>query len=192
MPILILPGQRWARCVGFILLVLLLAVGLPLSAQPPISKEYQIKAVFLFNFAQFVSWPADSFTSQDEPFCIGVLGDDPFGAFLDETVRGENIDGHPLVVQRYARVEDVKDCRILFISESEKKDIKNILGLLKDKRILTVGDLEGFVQNGGIIRFFTKANKIHLRINLAAATKSNLTISSKVLRLSDVVDLGKD
>ena len=163
-----------------------------MGAETAVSKEYQVKAVFLFNFAQFVTWPSAAFTSPEEPFRIGVLGDDPFDGFLDDTVRGEKVNGHPLVVQRFTNAADVKGCRILFISRSESEQMENILDELKDKSILTVGDTDGFVKNGGLIRFFTKANKIHFRINLEATKHVNLTISSKVLRLAEITGPGED
>jgi hypothetical protein len=184
--------QRWNIRLGFFLLALLAAGGWALPTQAEVSKEYQVKAVFLFNFAQFVTWPPAVFTSADEPFRIGVLGDDPFDGFLDETVSGEKVEGHPLVVQRYASAADVKDCRILFISRSESGRMEDILAGLKDKGVLTVGDTEGFVKSGGIIRFAMEGNKIHFKINLEAAKRANLVISSQVLRLAEIVGPGED
>jgi len=166
--------------------------ALELQAQTEISKEYRVKAVFLFNFAQFVAWPTNVFPESQAPLTIGVLGDDPFDSFLDETVQGENVNGHPLVVQRYRKIEDAKNCQILFISRSENDQMGRILADLKGKHILTVGDMEGFAKNGGIVRFVTAQNKIHFRINLAAAKSANLTISSKLLRLAEIVEPGKD
>jgi len=192
MPVLIPSKRGPALRAWFILLVLLPAGGQPLSAQTAISKEYQIKAVFLFNFAQFVQWPTTAFTRADEPFRIGVLGADPFDSFLDETVRGEKVDGHPLVIRRYGGIEEVKGCQVLFISRSESEGMEKILAGLKGRNILTVGDTEGFIENGGIIRFVTEGNKIHFRVNLEALKRTNLTISSKVLRLAEIAGPGKD
>src|SRR6266702_4256829 len=76
------------------------------------TREYQVKAVFLFNFTQFVEWPAGAFARVNTPLVIGVLGDDPFGAYLDETVRGETANGRPLVVVRYRRVQEIGDCQV--------------------------------------------------------------------------------
>jgi hypothetical protein len=163
-----------------------------LPAQTEISREYQVKAVFLFNFAQFVEWPTNVLSDTQAPLTIGVLGDDPFDGFLDDTVRGEKVDGHPLAIQRYRNVEDVKNCQILFISRSEGKRMEEILAALKGKNILTVSDSEGFINNGGVIRFVTEENKIHFRISLEAAKNANLTISSKMLRLAKIVEPGKD
>jgi hypothetical protein len=184
--------QVWTICAWLFLLTVLFSGGPWLSAETVVSKEYQVKAVFLFNFAQFVTWPSTAFTQPDEPFRIGVLGDDPFDDFLDETVRGEKVDGHSLLIQRYGSVADVKNCRILFVSRSENGKMESILAGLKDKSILTVGDTEDFIRKGGIIRFITEANKIRLRINLEAAKSANLTISSQVLRLAEIVGPGKD
>jgi len=173
--------------------IALLLSGAPeLPAQTGISREYQVKAVFLFNFAQFIAWPTNAFADPQTPMTIGVLGDDPFDSFLDETVRGEKVGEHPLVIQHYRRIEDVQGCQILFISRSEDGQTGRILAGLKDKNILTVGDSDGFIKDGGIVRFVMEENKIHFRINLEAAKSANLAISSKLLRLAEIVEPGSD
>jgi hypothetical protein len=158
------------------------------SAQPAPAKEYQVKAVFLFNFAQFVEWPAETPAGGETNFVIGVLGDDPFGAFLDKTVEGEKVNNRTLVVKRYRRVEDIKDCQILFISRSEAGRLRQILDGLKDRHILTVADMADFAQTGGMIQFATEQNKIRLKINVEAAKPAGLTISSKLLRPAEIVN----
>jgi hypothetical protein len=185
-------NQRRIFGIGFLLSTLLLAGGPRSWAETAIPKEYQIKAVFLFNFAQFVKWPPAAFANAGEPFRIGILGEDPFDGFLDETVRDEKVNGHPLVIQRYGRVEDAKGCQVLFISRSESQREENILAGLKGRNILTVGDREGFIKDGGMVRFYMKENKIHLRINLQAAKHAHLSISSKVLRLAEIARPGED
>ena len=152
----------------------------------------QLKAVFLFNFAQFVDWPPQAFPEAQKPLVIGVLGEDPFGGYLDETVRGEKVNNRPLTVQRYRQVEDIKTCHILFISRSEADRLEQILTNLKDRNILTVADADGFARRGVMIRFATEKNKTHLKINLEAAKAANLTISSKLLRPAEIVIPGKD
>jgi hypothetical protein len=189
---LIFPRRPWTIRVCFILLALWSTVGVPLSAQSPVSKEYQIKAVFLFNFAQFVKWPTAVFASPDEPFRIGILGSDPFDSFLDATVQGEKVDGHPLVIQRYTNVAEIKDCQILFISRSESERMEDIISGLKGRSVLTVADSEGFIKSGGVVLLSKEENKIRLLINLEAAKKANLSISSKLLRLAEIVGPGKD
>ena len=166
---------------------LLFSSGPHLSAQS-VSKEYQIKAAFLYNFSQFVDWPAGAFPNGQAPLIIGVIGDDPFGSYLDEIVRGEKVNNHPLVVQRFHRVNEIKTCHVLFVSRSEANQVEQILSNLRDREILTVGDFEGFAQRGGMIRFITENNKIRFRINVGAARAAKLTISSKLLRAAEVVN----
>src|SRR3954454_20737092 len=110
-------GCNSARCV--VLVAWLFGSSSMLFAQGGPSPEYQIKAVFLFNLAQFVEWPARAFPDPGAPLIIGVLGEDPFGSYLDETLRGESVRTRPLMLQRYRRVSEIKVCHMLFISRSE-------------------------------------------------------------------------
>ena len=155
------------------------------------STEYRVKVGFLFNFPQFVEWPTRAFRDASAPIIIGVLGDDPFGHYLDELVQGEKIGERPLVVQRFRRVEDVTDCHILFVSHSEARQFERILARLRDRTVLTVGEDEGFERAGGMVRFTLENNKVRLRINPEAAKAGELTISSKLLRLATLVPPAK-
>jgi len=149
--------------------------------------EYQVKAVFVYNFSRFVEWPPQVFSAPDEPFVIGVLGSDPFGARLDEAVRGERIDQHPLLVRRFRNLGEIGDCRILYIDRSESAQLPQILAALDHRSTLTVSDLDGSSQRGVMIQFTTDNNRIRLRINVESARASGLTISSKLLRSADIV-----
>ena len=179
--------KRW-----LFLWAMLFAVRLeaPPEAKPP--AEYQLKAVFLFNFAQFVEWPTDAFPEPQTPVVIGVLGDDPFGPYLDETIGGEKANNRRLSVQRYRSIHEIKLCHILFISRSETDRLEQILASLHGAKTLTVGDADGFAGRGGMIRFVTERNKIRLKINLEAAKAAGLTISSKLLRPAEIVTFGKE
>lgn len=177
---------------GFAILALFVAISAGAHAPAAPSPEYQIKAIFLFHFAQFVEWPERAFHGAHDPLVIGVCGEDPFGTFLDEAVRGEKIGEHPLVVRRYSRVEDIADCQILFISRSVSGQLDQILGRLKGRSVLTVGDLESFSRRGGIVCFVIRDNKIRLQINVEAAKGCALTISSKLLRPAMIVTTQKD
>jgi hypothetical protein len=177
------------RCAAWICaLTLLLSIGWQSRAQTPAPRsEYEVKAVFLFNFTQFVEWPDSAFPTAQAPLVIGVLGDDPFGSDLDKAVSGEKIKDHPLVVRRFKRIEDAEPCHILFIGASETEHLSGILGRLKGREILTVGDSDQFTREGGIVRFVTENNRIRLRINIEAAKAAHLTISSKLLSLATIV-----
>jgi hypothetical protein len=155
------------------------------AATPP--SEYQVKAVFLFNFAHFVSWPVDTFRRPDAPFVIGILGNDPFGSTLDEVVRGETIDHHPFVVKRFQDARDIEDCNILFIGRAEPARVDEALSALKGRSILTVSDADVSEHRGVMIGLFTENNRVRLRIDLAAAKAANLTISSNLLRPAEII-----
>jgi hypothetical protein len=152
-----------------------------------VSREYPLKAVFLLNFAQFTDWPTNAFDAPDSPFVIGVLGDDPFGVVLDDAVRDEMVNGRKFIVERYHHVEDIKTCHILFISQSETRRLDKIVAELKGKPILTVSDIDGSAYRGVCVRFITENNKIRLRINTDSLKEADLTMSSKLLRVAEII-----
>ena len=162
---------------------LLIAAGL-LGGRPALAAPtaQQVEAVFLFYFSQFVNWPAGSFADQRSPIVIGVLGDDPFDGVLDQAVAGERVNGRPIVVRRLKSLADAKGCHILYISSSEAPQLARILGTLKGRNVLTVSDLDHFVQSGGMIRFVLIDQHVRLRINARAAQAAGLKLSSKLLR----------
>ena len=182
--------NRWSW-VWFATSALLFFGGLDPAAQTATSKEYNVKAAFLYNFSQFIEWPAEAFPEAQTPLVIGVIGEDPFGSYLDEIVRGEKWKNHALVVQRYQQVEEIKTCHILFVSQSETKRVDQILASLNGRPILTVGEVESFAQRGGMIRFATQNNKIRFRVNLESTKAANITISSKLLRSAEIIAPGK-
>jgi uncharacterized protein DUF4154 len=169
-------------------LVLLITCGLT-GAAVPVS-ESQLKAVFLFNFAHFVEWPAAALPHGNAPFVIGVLGRDSFGNTVNEVVRGETVNGRPLAVERYPNATAIRDCQILFIPASELAGLADILAAIKGRSVLTVTDADGPAPRGVIIGLIRQDNRIRLRIDLEAAKASNLTISSKLLRPAEIVRAG--
>jgi hypothetical protein len=156
-------------------------------AQSPISREYQLKAVFLLNFARFTEWPATAFESPQSPFIIATLGKDPFNGALEDAIKGETIAGRPISVVHYTDLETMEKAHILFISESESSHVQPIIYALSKKPILAVSDLENFAVKGGMVRFITKNNKIGIRINVGTLKASQLTMSSKLLRAAELV-----
>jgi hypothetical protein len=172
-------------------LAVLLSVGLP-RAQGGADREYRIKAVFLFHFTQFVDWPEKALKDKGAPFVVGILGSDPFNAYLEEVVKGEKVKDHPIVVERYARIEDARRCQVLFIGSSAWPRPGPIFDAVKGTNILTVGETEGFCRQGGMFCFVNRAGRIRFEINLEAAKGAELNVSSKLLRLADVLPAGKD
>lgn len=168
--------------------LLVLAVGLGLApCAAPAAPEYQVKAVFLFNFSQFVEWPPEVFATDHAPFTICVLGDDPFGGYLDDVVRSESVSTHPIQTLRLKRVEDAGGCHIVYVSSSEQQQLPGILAALRHRSILTVSDGEQFALQGGMISFISADNRIRLGVNVDAARAANLKLSSKLLRSCTLV-----
>ena len=149
--------------------------------------EYEVKAVFVYNFSRFVTWPPRTFTAADQPFVIGIVGNDPFGPHLDEAVRGERVDSHPVVVRHFSDITQVGGCQILFIDSSEGADLPRILTTLDHHSILTVSDVADASSRGVMIQLSTRDRHVRLSINPDSARAVGLTISSNLLQLAQIV-----
>lgn len=175
---------RYSFSVLFLALALLVRdVGL--AAEP--SREYQVKAVFVYNFAQFTEWPSNAFARPDSPIVIGILGNNPFGDFLQETIRNETVHGRRLVIEHFQRVEEIKNCHILYVGQSEADRLDHDLDVLKGRPVLTVSDIEHAAYRGVMVRLYMQANKVRLRVNLDDVRAAGLSLSSKLLRVAEVI-----
>lgn len=167
-----------------ILIMFLTLVGLRNDAFAQVT-EYEIKAAFLYNFGKFVDWPEQALEDPEQPFIIGLLGQDPFGKILDRLVAEDRLKNHKIAIKRFASLADFEFCHILFVCKSEKKRVAEIIEKLSDQYILTVSEVPDFTDAGGMIGLLTTAdNKVRFEINLAAATQAGLKISSRLLRLA--------
>ena len=149
--------------------------------------EYEVKAAFLYNFARFVEWPAETFHDAQEPFVIAVLGRDPFGSVLDDTVSGKTVLGRRIEVRRASRVEEARDAQIVFVCASERSTTPIILKALERPGLLTVGEVDGFAQSGGAINFTMQGRKVRFEINPTTAEQARLKMSSQLLKLATLV-----
>lgn len=156
-----------------------------LQAQPTPS-EYQVKAAYLLNFAKFVQWPTNAFETTNAPIIIGVLGENPFEGNLESMIQGKAVCGRPLAVKFFASAKDagLKRCQILFVCQSERKRLNDIVTALKGAGVLTVSELESFLGAGGMFNFIMEANKVRFEVNEAAVKQSGLCVSSKLLNLA--------
>lgn len=157
------------------------------SAQTNPSSEYQVKAAFLFHFAQFVDWPSEAFKDAASPLTYCTVGEDPFHGALDGSLNGKTIDGRPARVVHFRQAQEIQGCQILFLGTPEKKSINATLANLRASPVLTVGESENFVQQGGMIGFFLEDNKVRFEINLDAAEHAKLKISARLLALAKTV-----
>jgi hypothetical protein len=142
--------------------------------------EYQVKAAYLYNFARFVRWPP----SESSVFLVCVLGRDPFGPILDNAFANEQLEGKPVSIRRIDRAQETADCRVLFISSSEERTVRQILAVVADRNMLTVSDMPDFCLRGGMIQLFLDGHRVRFEANLSAAMRAGLSLSSDLLRVA--------
>lgn len=161
------------------------------SAQGANVSEYALKAAYLSNFTESVKWPKSAFAEEAAPLVMGVLGDDPFGSTLDDEVKGKSVSGHPVVVKRYGgfdkvQKEELLQCHLLFIANSEQDKIREILASLKGSPLLTVSEIDQFPGVGGMIQFVQEGDRIGLVINPKTAIGVKLRLSSQLMMSSKI------
>jgi hypothetical protein len=169
--------------VGALLLTLFFAStdNLPASST---AEEYSVKAAFLFHFAQFMEWPEGTFKDAKSPLTYCTIGEDPFHGSLDAALQVTPVRVRVLAVLQSKQTLDMQRCQVLFIGAGEKKLLPAILAGVKGNAVLTIGESEHFVQEGGMIGFLLEENKIRFEVNLEAAQKARLKISSRLLALA--------
>jgi hypothetical protein len=158
-------------------------------AAEPESREYIIKAGFIYNFTKFVKWP-NNIKSQIKKNGINlcVIGKDPFGLILENTAENLLQRGKVLNVKRGVSLSKIPQCTLLFISQSEKSRLAEIVTYAKAFPVLLIGDTSGYAEGGVGINFFIQNNKIHFEINNKAVKLSGLKISSELLGLARIVE----
>jgi hypothetical protein len=169
----------------FIFALVLTAVT-GVGASPSLS-EFDVKAAFLVNFARYVEWPPEAFHDFFEPLLICVLGRDPFGRALDDMVAGKSIEGRPVAVRRIQDARLSGACRVLFIGSPEHKPSLDAPGASPESGVLTVGEADGPVSRAIVISFTMETGKVRFTINMEAADREKLRLSSRLLGLASSV-----
>lgn len=149
--------------------------------------EYQLKALYLYNFAKDVEWPKDAFSGPGTPITIGILGNNPFGSDLATMVRNRTANGRKILVKRVIEMKELRTCHILFIAAAEEKRWPEVLSTIKDLSILTVGETPQFTRTGGVIALAPEGRRVGIEINMEAAEQARLVVSSHVLRVIKVI-----
>jgi hypothetical protein len=170
------------------LLCLSAALPIPTRAQTSPYTPYQLKALYLHNFAKYTEWPKEVLGDESAPFVLGILGKDPFGKAI-EIIEGKPIKGRKLSVKHFSNVQEVKDCHLLFICSSELDRLPHILKALEKSSILTIAEVEGFLQYSGMINLVAEqksagSQSVAFEINRAAAEKVNLKLDTQLLKLA--------
>jgi hypothetical protein len=172
-------GVRW-----LVSLSLVCVLSAPLRAEEPMPSEYEVKADWLLNCARFVDWPGRSFADGQSPFVIGVVGKDPFGKHLDKAFEGKVVKGRAFIVRRLSVDQDLRYCHILFVSTSERKRTRVLLARLKGAPVLTVGETDDFLDQGGMVQFVRKGETIRFTVNLEPAQPACVYLSANLLKVA--------
>jgi hypothetical protein len=170
-----------SRCKGRFVLAL---VALAHAYGQPFD-EYQVKAAFLANFADFIEWPAAAFHAPADPFAICVVGRNPFGGALTDVVAGKLVNGRGVKITELSDAAQASMCQIVFISASERLRFRSILLGLGTFSVLTVGDTSDFIAEGGMIALNLDNGRVRIQINTQPAKNKNLRISSRLLNLAE-------
>ena len=179
-------GRAVKIAVWIVLAAMLISGGTPSFARGDPAPEYAVKAAFLYNFAKFVEWPADAFAGPASPIVFFVFGEDPFDDAI-KSLKGKTANGRPIVVRYAANLGELERCHLLFISAPSVALLPKILQATKGWNVLTVGDVDGFARDGGTINLVNEEQRVGIEVNMEAAQRSRLQISSKLLGLAKIV-----
>lgn len=157
------------------------------GADRPGLSEQELKAAALNQVIHFARWPTGAFNAADSPLVIGIYGADPFGSLIDELTRDEFAGGHPVKVTRCFTPEAAAACHVVYLADGSDRAADRLLHALEKRAVLTVSGDEEFAERGGIVSLAVKGNRIRVLVNLEAAREANVTLSSKLLRLAEIV-----
>ncbi len=173
-------SKRLPCCCTLLLAILASSFAL---AQASRATESQVKAAYLYNFGKFVTWPTDQAKSSGA-FEICVLGKDPFGPILDETVQGDKINGKEIEILRLSHLQEASGCNILFVSPSEESHLHGIVAEAQRMHVLTVSDIPHFAERGGTIGLVKQEDRIRFEVNRTRAEQCHLGLSSELLKVA--------
>lgn len=161
------------------------ALAAPVRAQDVVQqREYNVKAVSLYAFGRYVTWPETVFAGPASPFVIGVLGGNPFGDALSRIAAKKNLDGRPIEVRQLASPDEGAACHIVFVTRSVTKDLEaQVFEQYKQRPVLLVGETPGFAERGGIINFYQSGANVRFELNPERGVESKLSLDAKLLSL---------
>lgn len=162
------------------------------SSSSALTREYQFKAAFLYHFTKFIEWPAGVMAQGDTTFSFCVMGSSPLELALDQLIAGKQVRGRMPMIKRVSSIDEIGGCQVLFISRSEHDVVASLVDIPGNSSVLTVGDTPNFAKQGGIIEFIIVNNKLRFVINLEAAKRARLKLSSELLKLAQIVYDSRD
>jgi len=176
-------SRAWPLRLGVVIAVV--TATLPCRADAP-TREYLVKAAFIYNFTQFVQWPTDALGDQDTPFIVAVVGDNPFDSALEHAVADKTVEGHPIVVRYFSSADQIQACHLLFVPASQDGATSAILGKVANMPVLSVGEGDSFLPSGGGIRLFIEDGRMRFELDPDVLEASNLKASAKLMKLARI------
>lgn len=178
---------RWLCLYAALFGLLFLGGGAAVGADSPVSKEYQIKAAFLYNFTKFIEWPGRCFSNTSDAIVIGVLGPAEFGAELEKIVKDRKVNGRGIIVKSVGATEEVGAVHVLFVSAADGARFEEFWPLIESRPILAIGESPLFTQTGGTINFVLEQDKVNFEINMDSAERAGLRVSAHLQKLAKVI-----
>jgi hypothetical protein len=173
------PILQYRRLRISLLVLCLLIAPSPVYADV---KEGQIKAALLFQFSRLTDFPPAAFTSDDAPIVIALLGDVEFKEILEKGVAGKKVGNHPVVVKSIGSPTEAKGCQLLYIAPGQ--DSAAAMNAVAGQPVVTVGEGDSFLNDGGMIRFMIDENKVHFQVSTTNAGKVGLKFQDKLLNVA--------
>jgi hypothetical protein len=180
-------SKKSLRCLLVVFMTLSFFLLNHANCRAQSATEYQVKAAYLFNFIKFVEWPDVSPADAQSKWVIGIVGNSPVGDELSKLVESKNVLGRELQIKTFQATDNLRGCNILFISDSEKKHLPAILTGLRGSSVMTVADMEHFIDAGGMVQFVVEDARVRISIDVGATGRAHLKVSSKLLALARAV-----
>ena len=176
---------RTIRSGRLAVIAALLIAAIPCRADGP-TREYLIKAAFVYNFTQFVEWPDSAFPSRDAAFVVATVGPDPFNGALESAMSGKTAADRNVQVVHYDTLSDVGQCQVLFVPAALDPSLKSLFDTLGNRPVLTVGETDAFDPAGGCMRFFLEDNRMRFEVSPDAISAAGLKVSAKLMKLARI------
>jgi hypothetical protein len=173
--------RKFPKWIRFALWLACTTYGLAEAPNASHSLEYKVKAAYLFNFTKYVEWPSSAFEKSEAPILIGILGQDPFGEVMEDTVADRRVGKRSVEVRRSRRIDELRNCHVIFICATEREKLARILGTLRGTYALTVSEIPQFCNSGGMVSFLLEKGVVRFDINLENAEQAGLKISARML-----------
>jgi len=161
-----------------------MAISTPCKAEA--TKEAQVKAAFVYNFTQFVDWPAGAFAGPDAPFVVAIVGDDPFSGAIEEAMDGQSVNGRPIAVRHFASAKQIERCQLLIVPASQQAAAPVILAKIANAPVLTVGDGDSFMAQGGAIRLFQQGARVRFELSPDVMAAARVVPGAKLMKLARI------